>query len=677
MGKLSQKIDTLSRSLDDTKELIKLETQKAAYIRYEQDIHYGYSQLQVCIDELDNVTCSGTIDCKRKKELIAERYTTDSDVRGSMDAIFDVVTSDSTFHYNMLSLLKQESKCNIPKINLFINKLVALITKGMIVSIFHDLLTKPNYDFTDDEVLGSNMLHTLESKRRDVQKSCFKNFDYWIARDVEDAHTLFTSDITTSNTNLLNHLKRKCPWIIWHVLTYSGKTEPQAGPLNSLHRRMISSSKTLNVHSFAIPAVNAEVEEYSDKTERWKEVIRKRKFGEVKQGVMTLDNDAVELDKMIGNEIVLSGQVQSFVILPANKTISGYYKDEIKQRSFESLAAFDSPFNVLIYKPSSNRDILVASSLKTVNDNSCNNFCKHNGECILFPYSTNRECLCKKGFSGAMCETREDNQRLKQVVTFLLKKTFSLPTFASIQHAIEDVQLYLKISSENIQESIIKLGEKMGEFMSNRFNWLEIVLKYRDSIDKLYYFHSISSEKLVYHQANFNANITDVNTTSDKSRFSMLEEHDISKYLLSPMGIQKWLYDINFLIVGRNDSQFNIHKPVIFMSMDRYRTHACDNNYKDRLTGEYRQFMLLQLKGYVLWSNAYSADDRDSTVIANRYLQVVESQEKFLQKETCNVTIPNSKNLQNCSGGYFIHRSLDVSVVCEDGYFLKGKCACL
>ena len=52
--KLSQKIDTIARSVDDTKDLIKLSTQMSAFIEHEEKIQNGFAQLKECLDKLAN-----------------------------------------------------------------------------------------------------------------------------------------------------------------------------------------------------------------------------------------------------------------------------------------------------------------------------------------------------------------------------------------------------------------------------------------------------------------------------------------------------------------------------------------------------------------------------------------------------------------------------------------------
>ena len=118
-GKMSRKMDTITRSLEDTKDLIKLENQRSAYLQYEHNIHNGYDRLQACLGRLNDVICTDLADCKRKKVAIAEGFISDMNVRRDVDAIYRGVTSDTTFGKSLLELLKDESKCNMPKIRPF------------------------------------------------------------------------------------------------------------------------------------------------------------------------------------------------------------------------------------------------------------------------------------------------------------------------------------------------------------------------------------------------------------------------------------------------------------------------------------------------------------------------------------------------------------------------------
>ena len=664
-GKLSEKIDTVAKSLDDTKNLIKLATQKALYIRYEQKLHYGFSQMERCLEKLDNVTCEGQRDCKRKKILVAQTYISSMDVRQSTEAILRGVTTDSVFGTSLLFLLKEETDCNIPKINLFANKVVALVTKGVVVSIFHNLLTKPSYNYLEDTVTANTMLLNLERKRHDIQDSCFKDFEFWMPRDVQKANSKFTSDIQNTNTKLLHALKMKYPWIHWHVITYQG-SKPSSGFHKSIRSNLYSSSEKLNVHSFVIPTNKARVEKLNDKIKTWVKLTK------VIGTYVNPKNSVPDVQKRIGEVFELKNQIQTFVLLQGDKWILGHFDDEIQQHTLGATTVKSQ--NVHVHNPT--KQVLVAVSFSQLGyPSKCSNNCNNRGTCYVFPYSTQQGCRCEKGSSGEECEISDDGLKLKSVVDSLLENTMKLPTFASIQHAIEDTQLYLKTSTENIQESIKKLGDEidkqfknMGELISKKLEWFSVLLRYKDAIENLNYFHSLykfSSLK--------SANTTELDIYKKHAQFSKKDEKQVAEYLLRPSGIRKWLYQINFLIVGKMGGHFNSHKPLIHMVMDRYKDRICFSDYKREVTRTFRQLSLLQLKGYILWSNAYSIFNRDSAVIARTYTDILKDQERSLQSGSCGVNIPHSKNMQNCTGGFFIHKSMDVTVSCNTGYFFPGK----
>ena len=155
----------------------------------------------------------------------------------------------------------------------------------------------------------------------------------------------------------------------------------------------------------------------------------------------------------------------------------------------------------------------------------------------------------------------------------------------------------------------------------------------------------------------------------------MAKDKEIAKFLLSPAGIRKSLFQINFLIVGRRDSEFNSHKALLFMVMDKNKNRLCSEAYKNDITRTYRQLMLLQLQGYMLWSNAYGILNRDSTVISESYTEVLKKQKTYLTGATCAVNLTNSKNMHFCTGGYYIHKSMKIetNTTCNDGYFSKGE----
>ena len=387
---------------------------------------------------------------------------------------------------------------------------------------------------------------------------------------------------------------------------------------------------------------------------------------------------AQDLESNAKEDLTLENQIQSFAILPGVKWILGHFNNEIEQHT---LGVDDvRSANVFITR-APDGFLVVASFIQTEYPPTCSETCNGNGQCYVYPYSTQTGCRCNPGYSGEKCASSETSLKLISAIDSILQNTMKLPTFASIKHSIEDTQLYLKTSTENIQKSILKLGERideqfksLGESITNKFDWLAVLLKYKEAIENLNYFHTISSENISNFQQADNISATTSKRNKLKGEFAIAEKKDNANFLLSPTGIRKWMYQINFLVVGRRDSKFNSHKPLLFMVMDKYKSRVCLPDYKTEITRTYRQLMLLQLQGYVLWSNAFSIVNRDSSTISDRYSEVIKSQRKFLQEATCSVKIPNSVNLKNCTGGFFFHKTLGVDAVCKNGFFAKGKC---
>ena len=604
-GKLTGKVDTIARSLEDTKNLIELTSKKALYAGYEHKIHYGFSQMEECLKKLENVRCSSEMSCKYKKQLVAQSYIKAMNIHQSIDAIVRGVTSNSVFGASMLSLLKQKSKCSIPNINLFANKITALITKGFTVSIFHNMLTKTDHNVLHDTVLANEMLRSVERKRQAIEESCLQDMSYWMSLDVQNSYEIFSSGVQSTNTKVLRRLKVKYPWIHWGVFTYKGKKEPAVGPSTSPFQSFVSSSKEHDVHSFALPIINAEVDNLKEKIKNWKTIAKTIKITD------ELTTQITSIEKIIKKNTALKNKVQTYAILPGEKWIFGQYKNKLRQHTL-GVSEVKSK-NVFVHKPVSRKPFISIVAFKLTNyPPKCSATCNNKGKCFNLPYSMVLGCRCNSGYSGDNCQSSDTNLKLKSSINSLLQNTMKLPTFASIQQSIEDTRLYLKSSTENIQDSITKLGirieekiKSLGDFMSEKLDWYTLLLKYKNAIENLHYFHDISNEEFGRSEHS-NGTITTAQQTRNvrKDRFKFFQDTDIANYLLSPTGIQKWLYQLNFLIVGRRDSHLNSHKPLILMVMEKFKDKICSTQYKNEITRTYRQLMLLQLQGYTICTNS-------------------------------------------------------------------------
>ena len=666
-GKLSQKIDSVAQSIDDVKDLIKLDTQKAAYIRDQNKIQYGAQQLNESLTRIGNVSCTDQQECKRKKLSIAQEYVTAMNVREHVENILQGTTNNAALSTSLLELLKEESDCNIPKMNRFINKIVSLLVQGMKTAIYHDLLTKQDYNYEKDVENLHKMLGTLEAARQTIEDSCFKSVNYYLGIDVRDSHSMFTTNTTRTNEILLYNIARKYPWINWQVITFGGNKQPVSKDNSSIYSSFLSSSKDKNIHAVVIPTLDRKVSKLHSKTNRWIKMIETTNFGEDPKAIL----EAIQ--QKADGELEFQNQIQSLAILPGSDVILGHYNNETLQQL--QLKTTLTNTNLMISRPNfgSTNDFAVAVVFKSDEDIKCSESCSGNGTCYFFPYSNKMACRCKDGHNGERCEYSDSNFRHQFVIDSLFTATMKLPSFVSIQNTLEDTHLYLKTSFNNIQESIARLEAKidekfkvLGSFMSEKFDWFNVLIKYKDAIGKLDYFQSLSDRKIKETKWQISHKINVVTASKETST----EDREIARYLLGPVGIQNWLYQLNFLIMGRNDNEFNSHKPLLFLVMDKYKSRLCYPDYKAEIDKTFRQLMLLQLRGYILWTQAYSVLNQDSSPILQRYMMVLEEQKNYFEGATCSVGIPHSKNFRDCSGGYYIHPTMDLTVLCDDDHYL-------
>ena len=670
-GKLFQRVDAVSRSVEDTKNLIKSSTQQAAYVRYEHNIHNAYTALQQCLQQLENVSCSNDTDCYRRKVSVAQDYISSLNVRQDMNAIFRGVTTDSAFGRSLLDLLSEESKCDVPRINNLANKIVSLVTKALKVSIFHDYWTKTGYNVLDETASIETMFRQMENKRQSIQDACFKNIDNRLAVDSMDAKSDFSSDVQNTNIIVLKKMRRKYTWIDFVVLAVAGDKSPKTWSQNSPRRHFRASSKQHNMHAFVIPTNNNTVENHDVKIGEWTQLVQQVKVSD--------DNAVAQIERLIKDNDVLDGHIQSFAILPGTGWVMGYYNDTTIIH--HTLGTYNmSLLNVFVNRPRASESVLVAVSfLQSDYPFHCSDSdsCTGNSACYVYPFSTKTGCVCKTGYSGESCETTKTNIQLQSVINSLFENTMKLPSFTSIQYELEDAQLSLTASLENIHNSVMNLGVKidekfqsLGDIMADKLDLISLMLKYKNAIEYVQYFHSIANMDESNLNRTFNISFINLTTSSANNLFAM---KDIAKFLLNPAGIKKWLYQINYLILGRKGNELSFHEPLIYLVMDKYKDRLCFQDYKDELTRTYQQLMLLQYKGYALWGRALSTLNRDSSLVANSYAKVLAKQTEYLRRNTCSVKIKHSKSLQDCTGGFYIHKAMNITVECKDGFFCQGK----
>ena len=497
--------------------------------------------------------------------------------------------------------------------------------------------------------------------------------------EIGNSHHKYTSNSSETNTILLQSLVSKFPWIQWQVLTSRGKIKPAAGPKNSRRHKFLSSSEDKNVHAVAIPATEGRVTSLKSKRASWRKLVSSL---DIDEDVDDLDNYILNIQDKINKSLELEGKVQSFAILQGEDFFLGYYSyigqkiGVLHQDPLSKEEEIDNVnLNFRLHTGIGSRFAFVVTF--HLEPQQCSKSCKR-GTCRFLPYSTEMVCRCQIGFNGERCEFSDTDTHQHSVINSLIRNTVKLPTFTSMQRTLEDIQLYVTVSLSNVEKSIARIEANidkefkiLGEFLTEKFKWNSIRSKYKESIENLKYFQTLYERTIKEAHTHVSTGIFPTNAREACINFN--EEKEIASYLMSPIGIQKWLYQLDFLITGRNDDVLDSHESVIFMLMDRMKHLLCFPDYKLEIERSYQQLMLLQLHGYTMWTWAYSLLNLDSTSIQKRYQTVLSKQSKYFNDNTCSITIPNSVNMHNCTGGFYIHSAMDTSVVCKPGYYLDGK----
>ena len=318
--------------------------------------------------------------------------------------------------------------------------------------------------------------------------------------------------------------------------------------------------------------------------------------------------------------------------------------------------------------PRYDKDFAFVVSFKSPKPN-CTRQC-FNGACRILPYSSKMECQCREGFNGDRCQFSDNDIKHQLAMFAVLKSPIKLPSIASIQNTMDNTELFVEIAMGNIENALLTMEtnvmdriKELDQGITRKLEWMMMVDKYSDSIENLIYFGKLSN--LTYIREH------ELTSKCQPEQFEVNHEKEgIAQYLLNPFGIQKWLDDLNFLIMGRNEISIDSHKPVVYIVMDKLTDRVCFADYIAAIDRTFVQLTLLQQQGYVMWIHAYSLLKRNSYHLVERLINVLSKQNNFRKTGYCSINMPNS-NLVNCSG--YIHQFQDVSLMCDENYYLTGN----
>jgi hypothetical protein len=148
---------------------------------------------------------------------------------------------------------------------------------------------------------------------------------------------------------------------------------------------------------------------------------------------------------------------------------------------------------------------------------------------------------------------------LANTIDSLLLQTLKLPYLSDIAFDIKDLREYVGISFGEVRSAISDLEaafkkafDNLTGLLTGQFQWSNLITLYNKAIRQIE-FYSYRFQKLP--KLNRNVRVT--------------EEKLLATAVLAANGIQQWLYEVNFLFLGRTGTPLVKHEPLILVFMNR------------------------------------------------------------------------------------------------------------
>eukprot|EP00795_Rhopilema_esculentum_P012517 gene12517-biopygen2563 len=272
------------------------------------------------------------------------------------------------------------------------------------------------------------------------------------------------------------------------------------------------------------------------------------------------------------------------------------------------------------------RVVITLKSEEQVSGVKCSLECSSHGRCKEMPFSSARYCQCKPFYQGQKCEDKV-KANLAKTMDAMLAKTLKLPMLSDIAYDIKDMREYVGVGIGALQAAVSELEEKfqraydkISHQLSSQFEWANLLTLYSSSLQ------NIKQYALRFE-------------TLPKRYADIMEEEGrkLATAVLAPNGIERWLTDVNFLLIGRSGVPLLKHKPMLILFMNKYKNQACLDSYKNAVSSAWKQLVLLQTIGFMVWAQALEFNDRGPHRIVNLYKQRTDLQMAKFKSTTCHV----------------------------------------
>ena len=664
---VNTKLDKITTELDDMKSLITFQNQRSAYISSSHAILSGHKQLMAFIDEVQNSPCSSKSACKRIRSRIASRFVEYFNVKQHLDNIVLGTFSNRTvFGDPLLSLVSKTSKCSFRKINWFANGVLKLAFKGQLVVLAYENLMGSKNSITQSMNDWLSKIYLLRTEADNVKNRCFRNIKHHLLQDIRnsDYQTKSPSN-AAANKALKSFLEQKYPWlsvVVFSYQAYGGSVHCNADVYGGLKNMPTRNARKRNIIVGVADKAGTYENQRSFVLAALKGIAKQVNFYHDKGNYCEV---AGKIAKELEERKVWK-YVSSLSIRKNNGGLNIQADNDMTyiEKFYELWWRIDSGKYVESGSISTHL-VLVLKSMEQVNGARCKLACRNHGKCIRYPYSSSQYCQCKPSYDGNLCE-KHSKTHLAKTVDSMLAVTLRLPVLSDVQFDIKDLRQFIGVNFANMQRSISNLESSMqrkfnqlSNEIKDQFKWANFINIYKDAIQTIeYYSHRF--ERLPEEH-------------KDKTELEKYGKTLATTVLHDQYGIRKALYQLNNLLVGKVNKPLLQHKPILLAYMEsKFKAgEPCTLSYRQRVDNYWRQLLLFQQIGYMVWAQALEFADRNSSYVSNVYKSRVGKQLTAIKNGTCQYDIRHSINV-HCNKHY-LHPGMTIRNRCKSGYYVHGS----
>jgi gas vesicle protein len=216
-AEVNGKLDKITSELENVKELITYDTQRAVYVDSADKINHGHRQLLAFLDELQKTPCDNKEDCRRKRIQIGERYVEDFNVKQHLFKIVNgAIKRTSPFGEPLLQLVRKTFKCDVGKVDDLADGILALSFKAQQVILAYEKLKGSNHSITESMNSWLTAVYELREATYKIKKPCFDDISSFMITDITDKkYQVDVSSNEEANKKVKTFMEKKYKWLGW------------------------------------------------------------------------------------------------------------------------------------------------------------------------------------------------------------------------------------------------------------------------------------------------------------------------------------------------------------------------------------------------------------------------------------------------------------------------------